>query len=358
VCPGVAIDTARACADLGTSRGKFLAHSGRVVTTDLFLAAAGLDPLTLERAIPTACLRGIDPAPIAVREGLDTLLMLPTWTPRRPAAHLLPSFAPLTEAPIAFRFELSVHADGEWSAWAASATIGAADFASLPSAVAPLTCDVDVFRAAPAVHAVRLRVRVRATDTARWLIGLSAADDAPADLRLSAGAPARLNVPALSQLEADATLGARICSPTSVAMVLGYWRRSVTPSAIAAEVFHPELDIYGVWPAAIRAAAARGLAGYLLRFPDWATARWCLERGIPIVASVRYAAGELSGAAVAATTGHLLVLVGIDGDTVLVNDPAAPTAGSVSRRYRADELGRAWLARGGVGYVLFDPARV
>src|SRR5439155_432352 len=105
-------------------------------------------------------------------------------------------------------------------------------------------------------------------------------------------------------------------------------------------------------------AGARGVAGYLLRFPDWRAARWCLERGIPIIASVRYAAGELGGAAVAATSGHLLVLVGLEGDTVLVNDPAAPTAASVPRRYRADELGNAWLARGGIGHVLFDLARL
>src|SRR5207245_1664586 len=114
-----------------------------------------------------ARLRGVDPAPIAAFDGADTLLMLPTWTPRRPAAHLLPSFAPLTDAPLAFRFEVSALADGEWSAWAASATIGAAEFAPLPSATPPLTCDVDVFRAAPAVDAARLRLRVRAAARAR-----------------------------------------------------------------------------------------------------------------------------------------------------------------------------------------------
>jgi len=327
------------------------------VTTDLFLGAAGLGPLALERAAPPACLRGIDPAPIAVRDGRDTLLMLPTWTPRQPATHLLPSFAPLSDGPVAFRFELSVYTDGDWSGWTASATIGAAEFPPLLAAVPPLTCDVDVFRAAPAVHAVRLRVRVQAAESGRWLVGLSAADDAT-DLRPGTPTPARLDVPALSQIESDATLGPRICSPTSVAMVLGYWRRDAPPSALAAEMFHADLDIYGVWPAAIRAAAARGLAGYLLRFPDWATARWCLERGVPVIASVRYAAGELTGAAVAATPGHLLVLVGVEDDTVLVNDPAAPTAATVRRRYRADEFGRVWLARGGVGYVLFDPAHV
>ena len=326
------------------------------MTTDLFLAAAGVEARALEGAVPPACLRGVDPAPIAAFDGADTLLMLPTWTPRRPAAHLLPSFAPLTDAPLAFRFEVSALADGEWSAWAASATIGAAEFAPLPSATPPLTCDVDVFRAAPAVDAVRLRVRVRAAASARWIVALSTADAAAPDLRLAEGAAARLEVPALSQMEADATLGARLCSPTSVAMVLSYWGRAAAPAALAAEMFHPALDIYGVWPAAVRAASARGVAGYLLRFPDWRAARWCLERGIPIVASVRYAAGELGGAAVAATSGHLLVLVGLEGDAVLVNDPAAPTAASVPRRYRADELGKAWLARGGVGYVLFDPA--
>jgi len=328
------------------------------VTTDLFLAAAGLDALALTRAVPPACLRGVDPAPITARDGADTLLMLPTWTPRRPAVHLLPSFAPLTDAPLAFRFEVSALADGEWSSWAASATIGGADFAAPPPPPSPLTCDVDVFHAAPAVDAVRLRVRVRVAARTRWIVALSTTDDAPPDLRLAPGVAARLDVPALSQLQADAALAPRICSPTSVAMVLGYWGREATPAALAAEVFHPALEIYGVWPAAVRAAAARGIAGYLLRFPDWSAARWCLERGIPIVASVRYAAGELTGAAIGATPGHLVVLIGLEGDAVLVNDPAAPTAASVPRRYRADEFGKVWLARGGVGYVLFDPARL
>ena len=326
--------------------------------TDLFLAAAGIDPLALHDAVPPGCQRGVEPAPIAIREGADTLLAFPTWTPRRPAVHLLPSFAPLTDSRVAFRFELSARVGGEWSAWAASATIGPADFAPLPSSAPPLTCDVDVFRAASAVDAVRLRVRVRAAVSAPWVAALSAANAEPCDLRAPSGAATPLDVPPLSQVEADATLGARICSPTSVAMVLGYWGRAVSAMTVAAETFHRELDIYGVWPAAVRAAAARGVVGYLLRFPDWAAAQWCLARRIPIVASVRYAAGELSGAAVVATPGHLLVLTGVDGDVVLVNDPAAPTAGAVPRRYRIDEFSRVWLARAGIGYVLFDPARL
>jgi hypothetical protein len=90
-----------------------------------------------------------------------------------------------------------------------------------------------------------------------------------------------------------------------------------------------------------------------LRFPDWASAAWCLERKLPIIASVRYAAGELSGAPLPETSGHLLVLTGYDGSHVLVNDPVAATPTDVPRRYRLDDLCRAWLGGTGVGYVLF-----
>jgi hypothetical protein len=75
-----------------------------------------------------------------------------------------------------------------------------------------------------------------------------------------------------------------------------------------------------------------------------------------VIASVRYAAGELRGAAVESTGGHLLVLTGHDGDWVLANDPAAPTAREVPRRYALTDIRRVWLDRTGVGYVLFDPA--
>jgi hypothetical protein len=327
------------------------------VITDLFLAGAGFDLSTLPRVAPPACLRGVDT--VAPRpDGDDVVIDCPVWTPRRAASHLLPALSPLAPVPPAFRFELSARTDGAWSPWIATVTLGAAEFPALPSAAGPLTCEVDEVRASPPVAAVRLRIRCRGPLPAAWLASLSAASARDVGSPPASADAVRLRVPRLTQTGEDPAIALRICSPTSVAMVLGYWDRPATAAAVADAVFHSATDLYGVWPAAIRAAAARGVAGYLLRFPDWPSAAWCLARRIPIIASIRYGAGELVGAAIQATSGHLVVLTGYENGTVLVNDPAAPTLDTVARTYRRDEFARAWLEHSGVGYVLFDPTRV
>jgi hypothetical protein len=328
------------------------------MSTDLFLTASHLDAFALARVAPPSCLVAVETAGTRRREGEDTVLECGPWAPRRPAVHLLPAFSPLAPNPPAFRFEVSARVDGAWSPWVSTVTLGGADFEPLPSAAGPLTADIDELMTTRPLEAVRLRVRCRGAVPETWLASLSAAPDACADLGAPPGAGTMVSVPALSQVGEDPAIALRICSPTSVAMVLRYWGRPATAAAVAADVFHADTDRYGIWPAAIRAAAARGVAGYLLRFPDWTAAAWCLSRRIPIIASVKYAEGELRGAPIAATTGHLIVLTGYEDGVVLANDPAAPTADTVPRRYRRDDLTRAWLERRGIGYVLFDPTRV
>jgi len=330
--------------------------------TDLFVASSGFEPSALAGAIPPVCRRPVVVAPRPVPDDGGVLVDLPAWTPRRPASHLLPALSLLGDDEYSYRFELSVHTAGAWSPWVGGASLGAAGFVPIPSRAGALASDVDVFVTPEPAEAVRLRLRFRAVDlrglaTAPWFVSLSAWDGArvPAAARPVSGL-VRLAVPPRSQMEEDETIRHRICSPTSVAMVLDYLGERLDTRELAAAVFHPGLDLYGVWPAAIRAAGRHGVAGYLLRFPDWAAAAWCLGERLPIIASVRYAAGELTGAAIPETAGHLLVLVGYDGDRVLVNDPAAPDRRSVERAYRLDELERVWLERSGVGYVLFRPA--
>ena len=320
------------------------------MTTDLFVFG-GTAP------VPPSCRRPPAPLPAWTTSGAHTaVLELPVLEPRAPVTRIIPALSVLTDREHSFGFE--AQAAGS-SGWTGLSPVGPRPFPLRPAADPALTEEIDVYTASPPVTGVRLRLRIHSPDLttvcrAETLITVSlsdstAPDDGPADGR------AQLDVPALSQMETPDAIRQRICSPTCVAMVLGYWRRPVAPLELASEMFDPRHDLYGVWPAAIRAAARRGVHGYLLRFPSWAAATWCLDHGVPVIASVRYAAGELRGAAIESTAGHLLVLTGYDRETVFVNDPAAQAAREVARRYALADIERVWLHRAGVGYVLFDP---
>jgi Peptidase_C39 like family len=327
------------------------------VPTDLLLASSAWPPDSLDRVVPPSCAHEIVAAPSVTSTGNDLIVTFAEWRPRQPAHRLVPALSALGSNPAGFRFELSTYAAGTWSPWIAGATVGRARFPDGSVRAATLVCEIDEFIADPPAERVRMVLRAQADGPSTglaepWCVSLSSWS--PGSEASAAAGGARLVVPALSQMEQNATIRHRVCSPTCVAMVLEYYGRHVAVTDLAREMFQPELDIYGLWPAAIRAASRRGIGGYLLRFPDWAAAQWCLEHGMPVIASVRYAAGELTDAAIAQTTGHLLVLTGYDGDHVYVNDPAAPRASEVARRYRLDELHRVWLTRSGVGYVLFD----
>lgn len=330
--------------------------------TDLFAAVSRIDRHAFDARIPPDCRREPSAPPLETIGSGELLLEFPVWRPRIAARHLLPSLSVLTGIRYAARFELSVSADDAWSPWVASATVGPGELAPLPEEAGILACDIDVFSAAVPVKEVRLRVRVAALDprelaTAPWMATLSASDLAPLVPTPAGASIVRLPVPARSQLDASSEIALRICSPVSVAMVLDYWGVSLPTVSLAAEIFHAGTDRYGVWPAAIQAAGHHGVAGYLLRFPGWSAAAWCLERGLPIIASINYGTGELAGAPMAETSGHLIVLTGLDGPDVMVNDPVAATAAKVPRRYRLSDLHRVWLERTGVGYVLFPPPR-
>lgn len=328
------------------------------VLTDLFALTRRVAPAMVERVIPPSCRAGVTLRDSVDRRGDEVVIDTPEWSPRRAARHFVPAFSLLAGRRWTFRFELAIATGTGWTPWVASATIGDGEFA--PSvACDDVRCDIDVFTTT-AARAARLRVCVRGADLdvlaeAPWLLTLSASDGTAVGVGAPHGGRAHVGVPPRSQMVEAETVRRRICSPASVAMVLERWGRRLDTIALADEIFHAATDRYGVWPAAIAAAGRHGIAGYLLRFPDWAAAAWCLDRGLPIVASVNYRTGELPGAAMDATDGHLLVLTGYENDDVLVNDPAADTHDEVPRRLRRRDVERAWLERAGVGYVFFDP---
>lgn len=164
---------------------------------------------------------------------------------------------------------------------------------------------------------------------------------------------APLSVPAISQMQQSPEIARRICSPTCVAMVLQFLETECDAETVATQCYHRETDLYGVWPAAIHAAGYYGQAGVLKAFQTWEDVAQVLEADLPVIASIRYGAGSLPGAAMDATTGHLVVITGLDGDAVSINDPAADTAATVARTVPVKAFASAWMHHGGIGYVLF-----
>lgn len=168
---------------------------------------------------------------------------------------------------------------------------------------------------------------------------------------------AALDVPQRSQRSAPAELAPRICSPTSLAMVLEHHGRNHATVDVARVALDPRHDIYGNWPRAVQTAHAFGLDALLVRFDDWDAVSTVVASGLPVIASIGVREGQLDGAPYPSTSGHLVVLCGFDasGD-VVVNDPAAAPPEPVRRTYRRAQFERVWMDRGGTAYVLFPPA--
>ena len=154
-----------------------------------------------------------------------------------------------------------------------------------------------------------------------------------------------------SQMTAPQAIATRICSPTCVSMVLTLWNRPHDWLVLAEECHDPASGMYGVWPLAVAAAARRDCIGAVEVFEDWEAPLTVLAAGVPLVTSIRFFAGELPGAPLGETHGHLVVVHGAGPQSVLVCDPAAPE-GEVSREYPADAFSRAWLRHRGAAYIL------
>ncbi|MEQ6903150.1 peptidase C39 family protein [Nocardioides sp. YIM 152588] len=163
------------------------------------------------------------------------------------------------------------------------------------------------------------------------------------------------------------------CSPTSTSMVLGYYNALPKPKRYrwvpsghtdpwvdyaARMTFDHAYDGTGNWPFNTAYAAPRAGKAFVTRLRSLREAERFIAAGIPLVVSVAFGAGELSGAPISASNGHLLVIAGFrKGGRVVVNDPASSTRKGVRRSYRRDEFEKVWLeASGGLAYVIHDDA--
>ena len=327
----------------------------------LLLFAQGLDETVLQRAIPPP-IRPKQIEPLAWR-GDEFSFDLPPAA-LEGALEILPCLSVLHGGEWGYQFAIECETKAGHSIRAVLDPVGSfvgvvqsgfrtgAASGATNEAVA---AEIDLLRILTPLQTATLHLRVQGVvPKAPALLSVSVRRKGAVPSPTLANRDTALAVPPQSQMILRPELASHVCSPTSVAMLLAYYGHSADIYDVISEARHQPSGLYGVWPANIHAAARRGLLGYLLHFPYWDAARALLDAGFPIVASVRYEAGELSQAAIERTSGHLLVVRGCAGDAVLVNDPAADA--EVARAYDLAEFCKVWLERSAVGYVLFPPS--
>lgn len=206
--------------------------------------------------------------------------------------------------------------------------------------------------------ALRLRISLtRAGDAPAPVVRLLACstDDRPGQgcLPPQQTMPATfLDVPAYSQ-KSHGEAGKGWCSPTSLAMVLAWHGPALSVPEVAQAVYDPCYGGTGNWSCNVAYAGDLGYTAYVAHLHVTAQLNLLLGQGLPVIASISHGPGELPGAPVEQTKGHLLVVCGLDpsADIVVVNDPAGEP-GAVRRRYPLDAFLRAWLGHGGIAYVM------
>ncbi len=158
-----------------------------------------------------------------------------------------------------------------------------------------------------------------------------------------------LDVPTRSQYVVDGERG--WCSPASLAMVNAYHGIETGVEETARAVFDRAYNGTGNWAFNTAFSGSLGLRAVVAYLKNLDHAEQLIARNLPIVISYSWADGELPGAPLAHSNGHLAVLCGFtaDGDCA-VNDPAAPGVRVVYPRAALEAL---WQrSSGGAAYVI------
>jgi len=168
-------------------------------------------------------------------------------------------------------------------------------------------------------------------------------------------------VPFRSQVVPNTKWIGRLCSPASVAAALEHFGAGRPTQEVAASVYDPTCDMFGVWHRNVQGAAQMGVRGYLRRFRNFDDVAEELARGSVIAASIRFKFGELDPRHLPpmyrkrGTEGHIVIVEGFaPGGGVIVNDSASKDYGR-HNVWRQEDLAKAWFDKGGVAYVFTGP---
>lgn len=211
--------------------------------------------------------------------------------------------------------------------------------------------DVDVIAAAEPFDGIEVRAR----EVEFELVAFSSPIRARPSLPYARDAFI-LDVPARSQYTAAASDGTGTdegrgwCSPASLSMIHAFFGIDHTVAETARAVFDRAYNGTGNWAFNVAYSGRLGLRGVVGHFCNLDHAQRLIERNVPIAISYSWREGELPGAPLKSSDGHLVVLCGFTryGDCA-INDPAAPNVRVV---YPRAAIERIWQRNKGVGYVI------
>ncbi len=204
--------------------------------------------------------------------------------------------------------------------------------------------DVDVIRAAQPFDGIEVRAR----DVEFELVAFSSPVRPRPSLPYARDALI-LDVPPRSQYsEHENQRG--WCSPASLSMIHAFHAREHPLAQTAQAVFDRAYNGTGNWAFNVAYSGRLGLRGVVAHLGNLDHAQRLIERNLPIAISYSWSGGELPGAPLEQSDGHLAVLCGFtrDGDCA-VNDPAAPNVRIV---YPRGALEHVWQRNEGVAYVV------
>lgn len=141
------------------------------------------------------------------------------------------------------------------------------------------------------------------------------------------------------------------CSPTATTTALNYLlgNKKIDPVAFAQLSHDDTFDIHGNWILNTAEAYNQTQIGcHVERLSDFSALHAHLMRGEPVVVSVK---GALPGAPKVYSSGHLICIIGFDGERVHCIDSAFPDDASTRVSYLLEDFLRAWGVRKNLAYV-------
>jgi hypothetical protein len=229
---------------------------------------------------------------------------------------------------------------GEWLDYAQWSPGGAKSFSPEHDGT---RVDVDVIHAAQPFDGIEVRAR----DVEFELVAFSSPLRARPSLPYAREALI-LDVPARSQY-ANANEGGW-CSPAALSMVHAFHGIDCSVAETARAVFDRAYNGTGNWAFNVAYSGRLGLRGVVAHLCNLDHAQRLIERNLPLAISYSWSEGELPGAPLAHSEGHLVVLRGFtrDGDCA-INDPAASNVRAVYPRAAVERI---WQRNEGVAYVV------